>query len=241
MRTKIVVLVLAARLTAVSAVGAERRDEDRPRGGRVGWARLKNSSGHWKRHARSDFVLSDFIRAHTSLNMDPTWFAADPAYIESLAAYPVIFTNTIATVRDETHRRNLGEYLKRGGFLIVDGCVNTSVTPNPDRFLAENRETLLALVPGGTVRELPREHDLYTSYFNLRLRPVHTQRAPYKQDWIRHGLYGVWDRHHRMVAVLGVSGFQCGWDGFGDPGCDLEAMKTIVNIYVYAMTRSSER
>jgi len=234
-------LLAAAWLLAPSSVLAQRNEPEPPRGGRVGWARLKNNSGHWKRHARSDFVLSDFIRKQTSLNMDPTWFAADPAQIESLAAYPVIFTNTISTLRDERSRQNLAEYFKRGGFLIVDGCVNTGVTPDPDRFLDENRAALLGMLPGGSVRELSKEHDLYTSYFALRLRPVHTQRQPYKQAWIRHGLYGVWDRHHRMVAVLGVSGFQCGWDGFGEPGGDIESMKTIVNIYVYAMTRSADR
>jgi hypothetical protein len=239
MRCATVVLYIAACL-ASSARAAPGAEPEPPRGGRVGWARLKTSSGHWKRHARSDFVLSDFIRTHTSLNMDPSWYAADPAQIESLAAYPLVFTNDLTTVRDERSRQNLGEYLKRGGFLIVDGCVNTEVTPNPDRFLSDNREMLLGLLPGGSIRELSKEHELYTSYFPLRLRPVHTQRQPYKQQWMRHGLYGVWDRHHRMVAVLGVSGFQCGWDGFGEPGGGAECMKTVVNIYVYAMTRSAQ-
>jgi hypothetical protein len=41
----------------------------------------------------------------------------------------------------------------------------------------------------------------------------------------------------RMVGIISLSGFQCGWDGQGGAGEAVEAMKMVVNIYIYAMTR----
>src|SRR5258708_34800901 len=66
-----------------------------PRGGREGWARLITANGHWKRHARSDSDLSDFIRTQTSINMDTTRYAADQADLKPLGALQVIFGNRI--------------------------------------------------------------------------------------------------------------------------------------------------
>ena len=54
--------------------------------------------------------------------------------------------------------------------------------------------------------------------------------------WAKHGLYRVF-HGERMVAVLGVSGLQCGWAQTMHAGHDVESMRMLVNIYVYAMTR----
>jgi hypothetical protein len=47
----------------------------------------------------------------------------------------------------------------------------------------------------------------------------------------------------RMVGVIGVCGWQCGWDHVTEhpspspPGTDLACMKMLVNVYIYAMTQ----
>ncbi|HKB90511.1 MAG TPA: DUF4159 domain-containing protein [Opitutaceae bacterium] len=210
-----------------------------PRGGRVGWARLITANGHWKRHARSDSVLSDFIRTQTSLNMDTTWYAADPADLKQLSAYPVIFSNGIETVTDPQSLKNIGEYLKRGGFLLIDACINPWVTPDPDQFLAENTMLMTHILPGVTIRELPNDHDIFSSFFTMDIRPPHTRGPRFRTDWDRwerHGILGVYDGD-RLVATITVSGLQCGWDGFGQTHQAEICMQMIVNIYVYAMTQ----
>ena len=210
-----------------------------PRGGRVGWARLISDDPEWQRHTRSDNNLSDYIKNRTSLNLDPVWHTADPTKLDDLALYPLIFSTGLATIRDASRQKNLSEYLGRGGFLIVDSCINHDVTPDPDVFLADNTAIFRAILPGCVVRAFPPGHELYSCFFNLREKPPHTYHdAVYDPRWARHPLYGVFTSTGRLAAVLSLSGLQCGWDRMPGPnGHTEQCMQMVVNIYVYAMTR----
>lgn len=207
------------------------------RGGRVGWARLVTPAAHWRRHAGSDSTLSAFIREHTTLNMDPEWREADPLRLEELCAFPFIFSTGLAPVVDAAALANLSEYLRRGGFLLVDSCIHRSVTPDPDAFLADNTASFARLLPGGAVRRLPDDHPVYTCYFAPAERPPHTYfENKYDPRWARHGLYGVYDGE-RLASLISLSGLQCGWDRMiSPPGHPEECMRMVVNIYVQSMT-----
>lgn len=211
-----------------------------PRGGRVGWARLVTPDPQWNRHTRSDEVLSNFIRKQTSLNIDPTWYSANPNSAEQLGQYPLIFTNDIAAVKNPAHLDHLREYLQRGGFLLIDACCNTTINPDPDEFLKRHTALLGRLLPASQVRMLPPNHEVYRSLFTMRQTPPHVfmQNRP-NPKWSRHGLYGVFEGE-RMVALISLSGLQCGWDNMSTRGDAEECMRMIVNIYVYTMTRSVE-
>jgi hypothetical protein len=230
------VLTTSALSAATPPSGAMPADSDF-RGGRVGWARLVTPSVHWRRHAQADPTLSNFIRAETSLNMDPQWYSADPADVKQLGVYPLIYTNNLTDVRDRRQRSNIQEYLRRGGFMVIDSCINLSVTSDPDRFLAQHTALFGELLPEAQVRPLPATHAIYRQYFPMRETPPHSYfQQRYDPKWARHGLYGVFEGD-RMFALVSLSGLQCGWDKFGPPGHDKECMKMLVNIYVYAMTR----
>jgi hypothetical protein len=231
-------LALAGSVSATSAASTNSPDE--PRGGRVGWARLITPHPEWNRHARSDDVLSTFIREKTSLNIDPTWYSADPAAVDQLCQFPLIFTNDVVSVKNPNHLENLREYLHRGGFLLIDACSNTSVNPDPDKFLARHTALLTQLVPKVQVRALPATHEIYHSLFTMRQMPPHVYygNRPTKQ-WSRHGLYGAFDGD-RMIALISLSGLQCGWDHMSTSRDAEECMRMIVNIYVYAMTRAED-
>lgn len=207
------------------------------RGGRVGWARLKTPAEHWQRHTRSDSTLSEFIRENTTLNMDPEWRAADPASVEDLCVYPFLFSTGLRPIRDRAPLANLSEYLRRGGFLLVDSCINVNITPNPDVFLAQNAAVFRELLPSARVAQLPVEHPVYSCYFQPRSRPPHTfNNNVHDPAWSRHGLYGVFDGE-RLASVISLSGLQCGWDRMiSPPGHPEECMRMVVNLYVHAMT-----
>jgi len=210
-----------------------------PRGGRVGWARLVSDDPEWRRHTRSDNALSDYIKTRTSLNLDPVWHTANPALLEDLASYPLIFSTGLATLRDPVRRKNLAEYLDRGGFLLVDACINSGVTPDPDVFLADNTAVFQAVLPGCAVRPLPPAHAIYACFFTLRDKPPHTyHNAVFDPRWSRHPLHGVFNSSGRLCAVISLSGLQCGWDRMIAPeGHTEQCMQMVVNIYVHAMTR----
>ena len=95
---------------------------DQLRGDRVGWARLKTSSPHWMRHSGSDPVLMNFFRGQTTLNIDPAWYSADVNRLDELCKYPFLFSQGVGVVREPAARNNLAEYVRRGGFLLVDAC-----------------------------------------------------------------------------------------------------------------------
>jgi hypothetical protein len=224
------------------AVVVQGKEVDAPPGlagsGRFGWARLITSRVDWKRHARADLTLTDFIHRQTNLNIDSTWYAADPAKLEDLCLYPLVFVNDARPVSEPRSQSNLAEYLKRGGFMIVDACQGTE--KEPTRFLREHLEFFRTLLPEATIRELPRDHALFSCYFDLKERPPHTwvynAKVPkLSEEWLGMRFNAVF-LGDRMVALISLSALQCGWDGFGPPGGATESMKAIVNIYVYAMS-----
>jgi hypothetical protein len=230
-------LVLVAGVGMV-ALAASAQSETAPRGGRVGWARIITSSPAWKRHADADPRLTEFIRKQTSLNLDPTWYSADPATVEQLSAYPLLYTNNLTDVVNVEHQKNLGEYLARGGFIIVDACIDPRVTPDPDAFLQRHIAFMKALSPGAEIRELPKNHEIYQHYFTLKDTPPHMfMNDVFDKRWSHHGLYGVF-QDQRMVALITLSGLQCSWASHPERAHATECMKMIVNIYVYAMTRA---
>ena len=208
------------------------------RGGRVGWARIITSSTAWRRHAESDPHLTQFIRSQTSLNIDPTWYSADPDSIEQLTSYPLLYTNNLTDVVRPSHQQNLQEYLRRGGFILVDACINPGITPNPDAFLQQHIALMKIIAPGAEVRELPKDHDVYRQYFTVADTPPHTyMNDVFDRRWSHHGLYGVFESNGRMISLITLSGLQCSWSSHPERAAATECMKMIVNIYVYAMTR----
>ncbi len=210
---------------------------DELRGERVGWARLKTPSDYWRRHATGDPVLMRFIRENTSLNIDPTWYVADIDQLNELCAYPLVFSQGIDAVERMGSRANLAEYIRRGGFLLIDCCINVTITPDPDDFLQQQIRTLAATIPEARVVALPSTHDIYRCYFQIPGgKPPHTfNENVYDPAFAKHGLYGI-QIGSRLVGIISLSGLQCGWDGMpAPPGNAVACMKMLVNIYVYAM------
>lgn len=208
------------------------------RGGRVGWARLQTPDQNWRRHSESDHQLSTFIRTRTSLNIDETWYTAHLGKIDELCSYPLIFANTLAEVKEPADVRSLAEYLRRGGFLVVDACINGTINPNPERFLAVNTQVFQMLIPGCEIRPLPPSHEIYRCFFTMADTPPHTyHQGIYNPRWARMGLQGVFVQD-RMVSLITLSGLQCGWSGVpAERNHETRCMEMMLNIYVYAMTR----
>jgi hypothetical protein len=170
--------------------------------------------------------------------MPPEWNAADPASLDDLCAYPFIFSTGLRPVADPAALENLSEYLLRGGFLLVDSCINIQITPDPDEFLAANSAVFRSLLPRCEIRRLPEDHPVYSNYFAPRERPPRTYfENRYNPAWARHGLYGV-HVGERLASLISLSGLQCGWDRMtSPPGHPEECMRMVVNIYAYAMTQ----
>jgi hypothetical protein len=208
------------------------------RGEQVGWARLKTSGNEWRRHATGDPVLMRFLRTKTSLNIDPTWYVADVENPDEMCKYPLLFAQSIQMVGDERGRANLAEYIRRGGFLLIDACINKHITPNPNLFFKEQSKILQEILPEARIVALPNDHPIYRSFFRFPNGAPHTEDAP---AWSQLGFYGI-EIGSRMAGIISFSGLQCGWDGMKrqTPGHDVVCMRMLTNIYIYAMLQGDE-
>lgn len=224
-------LILALLLSAIGDVAAE------PRGGRVGWARLETSHSVWAIHSDHDSKLADFIQEQTSLNIDPTWYSVK-ADVEQLGMYPFIYAKNLTHVGDGG-LENLAEYVRRGGFLLIDPCIAASSTGDPASFVRKHREVFAKLLPGSEVRLLPEEHPIFRCYFRVTKEDIVTpdMLAKGASMPVDSATYGVF-HGGRMVAVVTTFGLECGWPQTPQrtPGC----LRMIVNAYVYALTRTPE-
>ena len=223
-------IVLTSRLLLFVALfsTATAHAAETPRGGRVGWARLITESSSWTVHNANDPLLAEFIREKTSLNIDPTCYPVDPRDLEKLCAYPFVFTNNLTNIHAAKTLDNLREYLKRGGFIYIDRCVNLSFSLEQEDFYERHAALFARFLPGSELRELPPSHEINRCYFTSDTLAKRTARSNG-----HNGIYGVF-YEGRMVILLSNANLQCGWPN----GNNREpAMQMIANIYVYAMTR----
>jgi hypothetical protein len=207
------------------------------RGDRVGWARLKTPSLHWRRHSESDLVLMEFFRQQTTLNIDPTWYVADVENLTEMCKFPLLFSQGVHMVQSATGRDHVAEHVRRGGFLLIDACCNRDITPNFDVFLQQQTDFLATVLPETMVVSLPANHEIYRCRFQIpNGHPPHTFfNNSYDLQKAGHGLYGIMIGQ-RMAGLISLSGLQCGWAHMiAPPGNDVACMRMLVNIYIYAM------
>jgi hypothetical protein len=214
-----------------------------PSGPLIPWARLKfigenGDDVDWHVHPQGDLNLIDSIRDETTVNLEKKWNIADVANLDSMVPYPFLFMHgEIAPVLSDNDRKNLAEYLMRGGFLFGEDCVNGYGNHGPSRlndyFFRSMAADLPSLLPGSSLQKLPLDHPVFHCLYHFNYMP-HMQGTP-------HGLHGlIYDG--RVVALLSPSDLHCGWtngDRWFGPRKREAAMQMGANIYTFAMTQST--
>ncbi len=164
---------------------------------------------------------------------------------QRLREYPFLFmTGENSYVFSDQQKQNLQDYIKAGGFLLMDDCV---VSDGGDFFYRSSYELLENLFGKGSVQQIPREHEVCHNIYDLRevglptleyirRRPYRTMRQTHGQNHGPHGLF-IGDR---LAIFLSSTDLHCGWcDSHGiEWGVD-GYRKTIqwgINIIMYAMT-----
>jgi hypothetical protein len=211
---------------------------DRLRAERVGWARLVTTNPDWKIHSDRDATLAQFIRNNTSLDISKSPCSANPAHLDQLCRHPFIYAKNLRRVGDAAQLANIGEYLRRGGFMCVDPCATEAVNPDMEVFLHDNSALFNRMLPEARIQKLSETHGVYTCYFRLSRADVYTADMGNQARCANYSFYGVWVEE-RMVAIISMYGLQCGWPQtpMRTAGC----MKFILNMYMYAMTAGPER
>ncbi len=208
------------------------------------WGRLRyrarnGDDTNWGVHPHGDLNLIDHLGIHTTINLARKWNVADVSSLEEMTAYPFLFMHgEVPPELTDAERKNLREYLLRGGFLFAEDCViGMSRMGNNNRndfFFRRMAETELGkILPEAKLEHLPRDHPVFHTIFDFRQGLPHMQGTP-------HGLHGLM-LHGRIVALLSPSDLHCGWtngDRWFGPGSTTQAMQMGANIYAFAMTQT---
>jgi len=230
----VLAVALAAGLFALPLLGAEKvRPEDRFRGGKVEWARLKHRGLYWDRHAESDDALLSYIRSNTTLNIDSAWHAAPASDLAAMTAYPFLFADTLDFL-DPAEQRNLAEYLRRGGFILIDMCGNKKINSPPAYFLSDHLRILKAMFPDFHCEELTPKHEVFSIYFKMTEFPPQSRPGTSLLEGPTNPLRLLY-AGDRVIGILSISGMQCGWSGADH--APRSFMMMVTNIYLYAITR----
>jgi hypothetical protein len=164
---------------------------------------------------------------------------------ELLREYPFLFmTGENNYQLTDAQKQNLQDYLKAGGFMLMDDCV---VGNGGDFFYRSSYDVLEQLFGRGSVRQIPREHEVFHNLYDLRevglptLEYVHRRgfqglRVTHGQN---HGARGVFLRD-RLAVFLSSTDLHCGWcDSHGvewGPDGYRQTIQLGINLILYALT-----
>jgi hypothetical protein len=210
---------------------------DRFRGGKVEWTRLNTGHRYWDRHSNCDAMLLQLMREHTPLNIAGEWRATRADDLATLSTYPFVYAADISGL-PEGAGKNLAEYLRRGGFLFIDCCINRRINPDPVKFAEAQRQVLAKHLANLRVVDLAPDHPVYFVYFKMTKFPPITRRD---DSWSKQAHFPLRALYvdDRIVGLISLGGLQCAWD-MDAPGSrseGVESMQMATNIYLYAMTR----
>jgi hypothetical protein len=129
---------------------------------------------------------------------------------------------------EEAH--NMGEYLLRGGFLIVDDF-------RGDRDLDNFKRQLKKVFPDRSLAEVPRTHPIWTCFYDItKVFP----QPPYARNLLPQYLGMSDDRGRLMMIVNYNNDISEYWEWSGNPWMPIdqsnEAYKYGVNYIMYALT-----
>jgi hypothetical protein len=164
---------------------------------------------------------------------------------EPLREYPFLFmTGENRYELTDSQKQNLQDYIKAGGFLLMDDCV---VSDGGDFFYRSSHELLEYLFGRGAVQQIPRDHEIFHNIYDLRevglptleyirRRGMRGMRQTHGQN---HGARGVFIGD-RLAVFLSSTDLHCGWcDSHGIEWGPDGYRKTIqwgINLILYALT-----
>jgi tetratricopeptide (TPR) repeat protein len=142
--------------------------------------------------------------------------------------YPVLYICEIGywNLREPLAKR-LGEYLNRGGFLIIDDFR----LPNE---MDNLRRQLRKAVPNYTEKILDSSHPIFNCFYEFPALPID---SPYSRGYGLPVYYGLFDENGRLAAIINYNNdIGDGWELATSPNFRVESFKLGINYFIYSMT-----
>ena len=172
------------------------------------FTRLSYESGNWDVDERMPSNLITALIDYTQLRVDPTEHVlalSDPRMLGApfcyLSGHKLVEFNP-----DE--RRHFEQYVRRGGFILVDDC-NHDI----DGLFAKSFEAEMARIFGAkALRKLPNRHPLYSSFFQFDGPPTTAMELNgWGDDIVHEHLQGI-EIDGRLGVLYSNKDYGCEWD-----------------------------
>ena len=198
------------------------------------FATARYGSGDWDSAPLVPANVIDSVARYTAIAVAPTGAVA-PLDTPLLLHFPLLYLTGHLPVRfSDAERRNLREFLRRGGLLFVDDH-NHDV----DGVFHKSATEEIARV-AGPLRDLPNDHALYSCFFKFDGPPTTSQELNGWGDNLVHKhLQAVMSGGGDRIAVLYSSkDYSSEWDYHPESKRfqSVDNTRFAVNIVVYALT-----
>ena len=201
------------------------------------FARLRYSSGNWDADPKMPSNLLNSLVEYTSIRVDPNERIVDISSPQ-LFDYPFVYLTGNKMVRfTEAERLNLRRYLRNGGFMFVDDC-NHDVDGTFAKTFESEIKTVLDR-PEEALRKLPKNHPLYTAFFEFKDGPPPTSHElnGWGDDMVHDYLKAI-EIEGRIAVLYSNKDYGCEWnyDWANKRFITKDNTRFGVNIIVYALT-----
>ena len=172
------------------------------------FTRLMYDSGDWDVDQRMPSNLITSLIDYTRLRVDPTervLALADPRMLQAPFCY--LAGHKLVEFNPE-ERRNFEQYVRNGGFVLVDDC-NHDI----DGLFAMSFESEMASIFGKTaLKKLPKSHPLFSSFFRFDGPPATTfELNGWGDDLVHDYLKGI-EVNGRLGLLYSNKDYGCEWD-----------------------------
>ena len=187
-----------------------------------------NTGDHWGAGPVGDVILRKRLSELTNVNASTDPVVVRLADMDHLCRYPFVFATSEGYFDlPDGEKKNLKEFLQRGGFIHGDDCV---LDTHGDRFFRDFVRIIDELFPENPMREVPFDHEIYHCYFDF-------DGPPQIREAKNRG-FGLFEKDTGRIMAYASSGdLHCGWTCRYFPKDRNEAaIRMGVNIIIYYLT-----
>ena len=172
------------------------------------FTRLRYDSGDWDVDQRTPSNIITSLIDYTTLRVDPKEHVVALSDPKMLTAPFCYMAGHKLVEFSPAERRNFERYVRNGGFVMVDDC-NHDI----DGLFARSFEAQMAKIFGpGAIRELPKNHGIYRSFFTFDGPPnTALELNGWGDDLVHEYLKGI-EVNGRLGVLYSNKDYGCEWD-----------------------------
>lgn len=172
------------------------------------FTRLRYDSGDWDVDQRTPSNIITSLIDYTTLRVDPKEHVVALSDPKMLTAPFCYMAGHKLVEFSPAERRNFERYVRNGGFVMVDDC-NHDI----DGLFARSFEAQMAKIFGpGAIRELPKSHGIYRSFFTFDGPPnTALELNGWGDDLVHEYLKGI-EVNGRLGVLYSNKDYGCEWD-----------------------------